>query len=157
MTIWVDADSCPKAVREIIMRAANRRKVAAIFVADRILPLQKSKYVSDIIVESDTNSADSRIVSEAEIGDLAVTRDVPLASELVKKGVTAVNDRGTVYSANNIGERLSMRNFMYDLRESGIQVERHRPATSKDIAAFSNSFDRELTRLLKNRTIVSEK
>ncbi|MBT3272496.1 MAG: YaiI/YqxD family protein [Spirochaetales bacterium] len=157
MTIWVDADSCPKAVREIIMRAANRRKVAAIFVADRILPLQKSKYVSDIIVESDTNSADSRIVSEAEIGDLAVTRDVPLASELVKKGVTAVNDRGTVYSANNIGERLSMRNFMYDLRESGIQVERHRPATPKDIASFSNSFDRELTRLLKNRAIVSEK
>ena len=149
MTVWVDADSCPIPVRTILIRAADRRKVPTVFVADRTLPIQPTKYVSTALVESDIGSADRHILSAAGTGDLVITRDIPLASELVKKGIDAVSDRGTVLNSDNIGERLSMRNLMYELREGGIQTERQKPATGKDVAAFANAFDREITRLLK--------
>ncbi len=120
-----------------------------VFVADRRIPLPESKYIQSIIVEPDTDSADREIVRGATKMDLVITRDIPLASVLVKGGVSAIDDRGAVFGADNIGARLSMRNFMYELRESGIQAERTRPATSRDVAAFANALDRELTRLLK--------
>ena len=149
MTVWVDADSCPKVAREILTRAAQKRRIPMVFVADRRIPLPDSRYIREIIVEPDTDSADREIVKGATSKDLVVTRDIPLASELVKGGVSAIDDRGAVFDQDNIGVRLSMRNFMYELRESGIHAERTRPATKRDVAAFANALDRELTRLLK--------
>jgi uncharacterized protein len=150
VTVWVDADSCPKVAREILTRAAQKRRIPMVFVADRRIPLPDSRYISEIVVESDTDSADREIVKGATTEDLVITRDIPLASELVKGGVSAIDDRGAVFDANNIGVRLSMRNFMYELRESGIHAERTRPATKRDVAAFANALDRELTRLLRS-------
>jgi uncharacterized protein len=150
VTVWVDADSCPKVAREILTRAAQKRRIPMVFVADRRIPLPDSRYISEIIVESDTDSADREIVKGATTEDLVITRDIPLASELVRSGVSAIDDRGAVFDADNIGVRLSMRNFMYELRESGIHAERTRPATKRDVAAFANALDRELTRLLRS-------
>lgn len=150
MTVWVDADSCPKPVRELLIRASSKRKILTIFVADRRLPLPNSRYIRQVIVESKDNSADHEIVASATEADLVVTRDIPLASELLKKGVSAIDDRGGVFTPDNIGERLSMRNLMYDLREQGVQAERTRPASAKDLNYFANAYDREVTRLSRN-------
>ena len=147
MMIWVDADSCPKQVRDLLIRAALRRKITTVFVADRKLPLPNSHYIKHVVVESKENSADHEITDGVSKSDLVITRDIPLASELVKKGVRAIDDRGAVFTPDNIGERVSMRNLMYDLREQGIQAERTRPATAKDLTTFANAFDREVTRL----------
>ena len=149
MTVWVDADSCPKAVREILIRAAQKRRLTMVFVADRRIPLPESRYIRSIIVEPDDDSADREIIAGAEESDLVVTHDIPLAHELIKQGVSAINDRGTVFTENNIGERVSVRNLMYELREGGLNPQRTKPATAKDLAAFANAFDRELTRLIK--------
>ena len=150
MTVWVDADSCPKAVREILIRAADKRRVPMIFVANRRMPLPESGYVSSIVVEAVADGADREIAAGALHGDLVVTHDIPLAAEVVKNGVSAIDDRGAVFTEGNIGVRLSMRNLMYELREGGIQAERARPMSQKEVTAFANAFDREVTRLLKD-------
>lgn len=152
MTIWVDADSCPKPVRELLIRAADRRLLQMVFVADRKLPLPQSPYIFSRVVETGTDHADMEVVAEAKPGDLVITRDIPLAARLVKSGISAIDDRGFVFSEDNIGERLSVRNLMYDLREGGIQPERTKPASQKDLKAFADAFDREVTRLLKSES-----
>jgi len=149
MTIWVDGDSCPKPVRDLLIRAANRRKLFTVFVADRKLPLPSSEYISSRVVETGADRADLEVAGEAKPGDLVITRDIPLAAGLVKSGITAIDDRGFVFSEENIGERLSVRSLMYDLREGGVQAERTRPASQRDLKTFADSFDREITKLLK--------
>lgn len=150
MTIWVDADSCPKAVRDLLIRASGKRMLQMVFVADRRLPLPGSPYITSLIVETGTDRADMEVAAGASVGDLVITRDIPLAARLVKAGITAIDDRGFVFSEENIGERLSVRNLMYELREGGIQPERTKPAAPKDLKAFADAFDREVTRLLKS-------
>lgn len=152
MTVWVDADSCPKPVRDRLIKAAERRMLHMVFVADRKLPLPPSPYIACRVVETGTDRADLKVVEEAKVGDLVITRDIPLAAQLVKSGIKAIDDRGFVFSDDNIGERLSMRNLMYDLREGGIQAERARPASPRDLKAFADAFDREVTRLLKSES-----
>ena len=141
MTVWVDADSCPKPVRDLLIKAAGKRMLPMVFVADRKLPLPSSRYITSRIVETGTDRADKEVMEEAKVGDLVITRDIPLAAILVKSGITAIDDRGFVFSDDNIGERLSMRNLMYDLREGGIQAERARPANPQDMKAFADAFD----------------
>jgi uncharacterized protein len=149
MTVWVDADSCPKPVRDLLIKAADRRMLHMVFVADRKLPLPSSPYIASRIVETGTDHADLEVVAAAKEGDLVITRDIPFAAVLVKSGIKAIDDRGYVFSDDNIGERLSMRNLMYGLREGGIQAERARPASPRDLKAFADAFDREVTKLLK--------
>lgn len=149
MRVWVDADSCPKDVRDLLIKAAGKRKLSMVFVADRPVALPETRNIEFRLVETGINSADGEIAGDARAGDLVITRDIPLAARLVKAGVRAIDDRGFVFSEKNIGERLSMRNLMYGLREAGIQAERAKPAGRQDLKAFADAFDREITRLLK--------
>ena len=150
MTIWVDSDSCPTQIRDIICRAAVRMSIEAVFVANRRIPISEGPYTHMEIVDDSEGSADRFLVTHAREGDMTITRDIPLAAELVGAGVTALDDRGSVYTSNNIGERLSMRNFMYQLREAGVNAERHRAMSGREVSAFARAFDRELLILARS-------
>lgn len=149
MTIYVDADSCPVKVREIISKAAIRREVQARFVAARSIPVKTSPWIELIVVEPGQDAADMEIQRLAEPGDMVITRDIPLAAELVELGLTVLNDRGTQFTSENIRTRLSERNFMAELRAMGLESMKDRSFSPKEIQAFASAFDRELTRLLK--------
>ncbi len=152
MIVWIDADSCPKNIRDLLVKAADNRKIPMVFVADRPLPLPSSSYISFRQVETGADSVDSEIEDHVQPGDLVITRDIPLAARLVRSGSSAIDDRGFVFSGENVGARLSMRNLMYDLREGGMQPERTRPAGTRELKAFADAFDREVTRLLKQES-----
>ncbi|MCL1818068.1 MAG: DUF188 domain-containing protein [Spirochaetaceae bacterium] len=147
MTVWVDADSCPVRVRQIVAKAAGERKTPAVFVANREVPLPRGAYTKAVVVEKTEGSADAHICENAAPGDLVITRDIPLAADLVRKGVTAINDRGDVFTAETVGERLSLRNFMKDLRDAGLYESSSGTFGAREVRLFSNAFDRELTRL----------
>lgn len=149
MTIWVDADSCPVRIREIVSRAAGKRGVVAKFVANRPIPLPETDSVELEIVPPEEDGADSRIVECAKPGDLIITRDIPLAAKLVEGGLRVLNDRGETFTEENVRERLSIRNFMKDLRASGMYESPTGGFGDREVKAFSAAFDRELTRLLK--------
>ena len=146
--MWVDADSCPVRVRQIVAKAAGKRKVLSVFVANRKIPLESGgNYMKTALVEKIEGSADAYICERAGSGDLVITRDIPLAAELVRKGVTAINDRGETFDAGTISEKLSMRDFMKDLREAGLYESPSGTFGAREVQRFSNAFDRELTRL----------
>jgi uncharacterized protein YaiI (UPF0178 family) len=149
MTIWVDADSCPVRVREIISRAAIRRELAAVFVAVRKVPLPEHPLITFIGVPPGEGEADMRITQDAGPGDIVVTRDIPLAADIVEKGVLVLNDRGEVFTGENIRERLSVRNFMKDLRQSGLYESPSGGYGAREIRSFSDAFDREITKFTK--------
>ncbi len=149
MKIWIDADSCPKPVKEIVEKAAVREKVELIFTANRKIPLAENELFTMIVTDSSDQSADKYIVDNVDEGDLVITRDIPLADELVTKKIVVLNDRGVLYTSENIKERLSVRNFMYELREYGGGVERHTRFGPKEKQAFANAFDRQLRIMLK--------
>ncbi len=150
MKIWVDADSCPRAVREIIARAAVRRKIETIFVANRPLPDAGGPSIVFVEVGKGEGEADAYIISNAVSVDLVVTRDIPLASSLVEHGLRVLNDRGELYTAENVRERLSVRDFMYELRSSGLSPERTGRFGGREAKAFADAFDRELARAAKS-------
>jgi len=150
MTIWVDADSCPKRIRDIVVRAAVKNDVPAFFVANRPISLPRKAPVSMVEVEAGEGSADRYIVEHAAKGDMVITRDIPLAADLVERSVVVLNDRGDIYTEENVRERLSIRDFMYELRNQGQFAERTRSFGEKEITAFSNAFDRTLQKLLKS-------
>ncbi|MFP4644756.1 MAG: DUF188 domain-containing protein [Spirochaetales bacterium] len=147
MKILVDADSCPRRVREVILRASKRTGISAVFIANRRMP-DVVKARSDMRVVAD---ADSLILEEAGDDDLVITRDIPLAAELVGNGIRVINVRGTVYTGENVRERLSWRDFMADLREKGTFVPESDRFGECDLREFANAFDRELTRLRRTK------
>ncbi len=142
--IWIDADSCPVKIREIIVRAANRIGVSAVFVANRVIPGVETENTSLIVVEKGEGVADEYIMSNSFSGDLAVTRDIPLAADLAEKDILVLDDRGSVVNKDNARERLSVRNAMTELRSYGITPETTKPMTNRDIQQFANAFDRQL-------------
>jgi uncharacterized protein YaiI (UPF0178 family) len=177
LKIYIDADSLPVQLRAIILRRIIREELAAWFVADR--PLKdvnsaiaehtallrrqkreggvvdqtalraiKSQIVMVVVAPGD-DSADDWIVEHAATPALAITHDIPLASRLVERGITVLDDRGGIYTEENIAQRLSVRNIMGEFREMGIYAERHRPMDSRQVKAFSDAFDATLTKLLK--------
>ena len=145
MKILVDADSCPKDARDLVLRRALKLGKQPVFAANRPIPGCDGA-VMEICPPGD-NSADDRIVELAQSGDLVISRDVPLAKRLVEKGVTVLDDRGRVFSAENINELLSLRNFMVGLAENGLGVERKPGYGKKELKAFADSLDRILARL----------
>jgi uncharacterized protein len=149
MKIWVDADACPGAVRDIVLRAAERMQVATVFVANKRLTLPRSEYVSSVQVGAGLDVADQHIAAHAQAGDLAVTQDIPLAALLVARGAVVMDPRGELFSPENIDERLSMRNFMQELREGGVMTGGPSGFSAQDKQQFAATFDRELTRLRK--------
>ena len=150
MTFFVDADSCPVRIREIICKTAKRLKVQAVFAANRPIPIPKNSYCISVITEAGDQAADMYIIAHAVQGDLVVTRDIPLAKQLVDVHIRVINDRGIVYTPENIGERLSIRNFMYELSANGLAPERTKTFGKKEIMEFAHAFDQETQRILKN-------
>jgi uncharacterized protein YaiI (UPF0178 family) len=149
MTVWVDADACPWEIRAIIVRAAERVGVSAVFVANRELRMAPSRLVRAVRVPSGLDVADGYIVKESAPGDLAVTADIPLAALLVRKGVVAIDPRGDLYSEENIGERLSMRDLLHDLRDAGVVGGGPKPFGDRAKQRFASTFDRCLTQALR--------
>jgi hypothetical protein len=144
MQIWVDADACPNAIKEILFRAAERLRLPLILVANKFLRTPPSRYIRSIRVGAGFDVADTAIVREMAAGDLVVTADIPLAAEVIGQGGHALNPRGELYSRENIKERLAMRNFMDELRETGVQTGGPAALSQKDRQAFANQLDRFL-------------
>ena len=149
MTIWIDADACPVVVREIVLKASGRTGMPLVFVANSYLPVKQTDLVKTVQVSQGFDVADNYIASGAQLGDLVITQDIPLAAEIVEKGITALNPRGETYTAANIRQRLAMRNLMEELRSVG-QVSGG-PASfgAKERQAFANSLDRWLAKALR--------
>ena len=150
MTLFVDADSCSARIREIVCKTAQRLRVSAVFVANRIIPIPKNDYCRSVVTAAENQAADSFIVSNAVSGDIVITRDIPLAQLLVDAQVQVINDRGTVYTAENIRERLSIRNFMYELHANGLVPERTKTFGKKEVMDFARALDHETQRILRN-------
>ncbi|MDR2941992.1 MAG: DUF188 domain-containing protein [Treponema sp.] len=146
MKIFVDADSCPKPARELVLRRAEKLAIRVIFAANRLIPDAARAQME--ICPAGENAADDRIVELAESGDIVITRDVPLAKRLVEKDLTVLDDRGRVFTRNNINELLSLRNFTVGLAENGIGFERTANYGKKELKTFADSFDRILTKIL---------
>jgi uncharacterized protein YaiI (UPF0178 family) len=147
MRILVDADSCPRPVRELIIRTSNRIKIMAVFAANHPIPGISGENASMEICPPGEGSADDRIVELAQPGDLAVTRDIPLAERLVEAQVRVMDDRGTVYTKENIRYCRSLRDFSLGLANNGLGPERIALYGKKELKSFADSFDRELTKL----------
>lgn len=122
MKIWVDADACPLAVKEILYRAANRTQILLTLIANQMLRVPPSPWIKALQVPAGFDVADQRIVKEAQVGDLVITADVPLAALVIAKGVVVIDPRGELLNASNIQERLAMRNFLDSLRSSGLDT-----------------------------------
>ena len=143
-TIWVDADACPKAVKEILYRAADRVGVSVILVANQSLDVPGSPHIQSVQVPMGFDVADSHIAQSAAPGDLVITADIPLAAEVVAQGCMAINPRGELYTEENIRERLNMRDFMATLRSSGVETGGPLPFGQSDRQSFANQLDRFL-------------
>ena len=144
--IWVDADACPAPIRDILVRAAMRAQVHVTFVANQWIRLPASPWLRAVQVPHGPDVADSEIASRLSRGDLVVTQDIPLAARAVGAGATAVNPRGEPYTDATIAERLSMRNFMDELRGAGVQTGGPAPFHARDRQAFAAQLDRWLAR-----------
>ncbi|MDD3928499.1 MAG: DUF188 domain-containing protein [Sphaerochaeta sp.] len=177
LKLYVDADSCPKNLRQIVLKAVMRHSIPTFFVADRVLKDVQTAYqahtatlrseaqkqqglderelrslkspITMVVVEAGMDSADDWIVQHSEMPCFAITHDVPLASRLVQKGMVVLDDRGKTLTGENMAQRLSLRNAMTEFREMGIFAEKHEPMNGKQVKAFSDAFDTLLTSLLK--------
>jgi uncharacterized protein YaiI (UPF0178 family) len=145
MHIWVDADACPRIIKELLYRAANRTETKMTLVANQSMQTPPSEFIDSIVVPAGMNVADQRIVSLCEVGDLVVTADIPLAADVVAKGAEAIDPRGELYSETNIGERLAVRNLFDGLRGTGEVSGGPGNFDNQDKQAFANQLDRWLT------------
>jgi uncharacterized protein len=152
MKLWIDADATPRDVKEISFRASERLQLPTILVANqRIqLPLGYTQ-LSAVRVDGGPDVADLYIAEHAEAGDVAITADIPLAALLVPKWVIVIDPRGDEYTAESVGERLSVRNFMSDLRDTGVQTGGPGNYGQREKQAFANALDRALTRARRGR------
>lgn len=146
MKIWVDADSCPKAIKEILYRSANRTEIVTTLVANQSLPIPPSRYIKMLRVNSGYDVADNEIVKQLSAGDLVITGDIPLAHDVLEKGGHAINPRGELYNRETIKERLTMRDFMENLRASGIHTGGFATLNNSDVQAFANQLTKFLAK-----------
>ena len=146
MHIWVDADACPNVIKEILFRAAERTRTPLILVANSLLRTPPSQYISSLRVGAGFNVADSTIVHKMAPGDLVITADIPLASQVITQDGHALNPRGEFYSKENIEERLAMRNFMDELRNTGVNTGGPSTLSQKNRQNFANQLDRFLAK-----------
>lgn len=149
MKIWVDADSCPVVIKEILFRAANRAQIDTILVANHGMRIPPSPWISFQQVEAGFDVADNKIVQQIETGDLLISADIPLASEAIEKGATVISPRGELYTTSNIKARLTMRDFMQGLRDSGVETGGQKTLNQNDRQSFANELDRLITKLNK--------
>lgn len=150
MNIWVDADACPVAIKEILYRAADKRKIATTFVANQLLKIPNSTYLDFIQVEAGFDVADNKIVKMLKKDDLVITADIPLAVEVIEKEALALNPRGELYTKENVRAKLNMRDFMETMRSGGLVMGGPPPLNNRDKQNFANQLDRLLTKHQKN-------
>jgi uncharacterized protein YaiI (UPF0178 family) len=146
LCIWVDADACPGVIKEILFRSAQRHRIRLTLVANKPLRTPASAYITSLQVTRGFDVADAEIVARVQSGDLVITADIPLAAAAIEKGAHALDPRGELYTAGTIRERLSMRNFMDDLRGSGVQTDGPAAFSAADRQAFANQLDRFLAK-----------
>jgi uncharacterized protein YaiI (UPF0178 family) len=147
MQIWVDADACPGVIKEILYRAAQRKRLMLILVANQPLNTPLSPFIRTVRVARGFDVADDHIVKRVQAGDLVITADIPLAAQVVDKGAHAINPRGEHYTPENIRQRLAMRDLMEQLRSSGEVVGGPPRLGQAERQAFANALDRVLARI----------
>ena len=146
MRIWVDADACPVVIKEILYRAAERTQILLTLVANQMLRVPPSPWIKALQVPGGFDVADQRIALEVHAGDLVITADIPLAAQVIAKGATVIDPRGELLTDANISERLTMRNFMDELRSSGVETGGPAALSNSDRQAFANQVDRLLAK-----------
>ncbi|MDY6941994.1 MAG: YaiI/YqxD family protein [Pseudomonadota bacterium] len=146
MDIWVDADACPKVIKEILFRAARRAEVMVTLVANQPLRTMPSPFIKTVLVPPGFDVADNHIVQQVKRGDLVVTADIPLAAEVINKGAHVISPRGEELTAENIRPRLNMRDFLEEMRSTGQVTGGPPPLSQSDRQAFANALDRLLAK-----------
>jgi uncharacterized protein YaiI (UPF0178 family) len=146
MHIWVDADATPAVIKDILFRAAERKRIAMTLVANKLLRVPPSAYIRALRVPHGFDVADDEIARRLAAGDLVITADIPLAAQVIAKGGHALNPRGEFYSRENIREILNMRDFMEELRGAGLASSGPAAFSQADRQAFANQLDRFLAR-----------
>ena len=149
MKIWIDADGCPRAIRNVVFRVSDRLGIPVCLVANAVLPTDGWRLLEAVCVSGDFDAADDHIAESVADGDLVVTADIPLAARVVEKGAVALDPRGGLYDEHSVGERLSMRNFMKGLRSTGLAQGGPGAFGPRDRQKFAIALDRLLTKLLK--------
>ena len=151
MKIWVDADACPVAIKEILFRAADRTRIMTTLVANKPLRVPPSPYIKTLQVPAGFDAADNKIVLKLQAGDLVITADIPLAAQVIAAGGHALNPRGEFYTPDNIQEYLSMRNFMEELRNSGVNTAGPTSFRMADRQVFAAKLDSFMMRRIQSR------
>ncbi|MBI2380801.1 MAG: YaiI/YqxD family protein [Gammaproteobacteria bacterium] len=146
MQIWIDADACPKVIKDIVLRASERKALPVILVANHYQPKPPSPHARCVQVTAGFDVADDYIAQNAQAGDLVITADIPLAAECVAKAVHALNPRGELYTAENVRQRLAMRDFLETMRSSGVQSGGPAPLDQTDRMRFANALDKLLAK-----------
>lgn len=147
MQIWVDGDACPNVIKDILFRVAERTKICVTLVANKLLRTPPSRFIRAVQVPNGFDVADNEIVRLMQAGDLVITADIPLASDVIAKGGYALTPRGEFYTKENIEQQLTMRNFMDALRCSGVDTGGPPPLSMGDRQMFANQLDRHLARI----------
>jgi uncharacterized protein YaiI (UPF0178 family) len=150
MHIWVDADACPKVIKEILYRAAERLRIPLTLVANRPLRVPPSPYIKTLKVPAGFDVADKQIVDEIQANDLVITADIPLAAAVIEKGGHALDPRGELYTESNVRERLSVRDFMDELRGAGVVTGGPSEFNKGNRKEFANALDRILSQWKNN-------
>jgi len=146
MQIWVDADACPVVIKDILYRVADRLELSVTLVANQGLRVPPSRFIRTVQVPSGADVADQEIVRLLNPGDLVITGDIPLASDVLKKGGFALNPRGEFYTQDNIAQQLTMRAFMEELRSGGVDTGGPAAFSQSDRQSFANSLDKHLSK-----------
>ncbi|MEM1067367.1 MAG: YaiI/YqxD family protein [Planctomycetota bacterium] len=149
LKLWVDADACPIAIKEILFRVAERRRIETTLVANQSIAIPRSDFIRRVTVRDGADIADNAIVEMMRPGDVVITGDIPLAARVVDKDGFAISPRGELYDDKSVRDRLATRNLMEQFRSAGIETSGPKPIDQKDIQKFSNQLDRLLTRLMK--------
>ncbi len=145
MTVWIDADACPNLIKTVLFRAAQKRQLTMLLVANQLIATPPSKYIRSIRVSGGFDAADDYIFQHMLGGDLVITGDIPLAAKVIEKQGHAINPRGEVFSRENIGEKLALRDFMEEMRNSGQVTGGASAMAAKDVQHFANALDRFLS------------
>ena len=150
MRVLIDGDGCPRGVKEVVFRAAQNRGIDVVIVANRELTIPRHPRIRAVRVSHGLDVADEWLVQNTTPGELVITSDVPLAAELVARGVTAISARGETWTVANVRERLSLRDFFVEARESGlIQGGGPPPFDEKAVRMFANALDRWLSAAMR--------
>ncbi len=140
-SIWIDGDACPKAIKDIVFKAANRTKTKCILVANQMVPVPPSPMIKRIIVSQGFDQADQTIIDSTQPGDIVITSDLPLAESCLEKQAHVISPRGELFSSNTIKQKLAMRDFNEVMRGSGIHSGGPKPMGAKEVSQFANHLD----------------